>query len=42
MGGSEAPTPLDEGVAHILNVMKNLQPEHNGQFLNWDGTVHPW
>src|SRR5690606_22750518 len=36
MGGAGAPLPVDESVRGVRNVIANLKPEHNGEFLKWN------
>ncbi len=42
MGGPEAPTPVQESVAGMLDVIDNLTVEQNGKFLDWHGEELPW
>jgi NAD(P)-dependent dehydrogenase (short-subunit alcohol dehydrogenase family) len=42
MGGSSADLDPTEAAATILSTVSALTPSQSGQFLRWDGTVHPW
>lgn len=42
MGGGGAPLTVSESASGIKHVMDGLVPEDNGQFLTWDGRIHPW
>lgn len=43
MGGSKANFTPAQAVQQLIdNVLLKLTPAQSGQFLNYDGTVHPW
>lgn len=42
MGGPSADLDPNEAAKQILATVESLTPEQNGQFLRWNGTVHPW
>lgn len=42
MGGRGAPLSVSESVAGIKEVLDGLVVEDHGEFLTWDGRVHPW
>ncbi len=42
MGGPKAKLTPEESVAGMLKVTDGLTPQHAGQFLQWDGSEHPW
>ncbi len=42
MGGAGAPLTPEASVASMLNVMQGLGRDHNGHFLNYDGSPIPW
>ena len=42
MGGPNAALDPDDAARQIYATVESLTPDQNGQFLRWDGTVHPW
>lgn len=42
MGGTSAPMTVQESVTSMTRTIDGLKPEHNGQFLNHDGSELPW
>jgi NAD(P)-dependent dehydrogenase (short-subunit alcohol dehydrogenase family) len=42
MGGSSAPTPVEESVTGILREVDNVTIADSGEFLNWKGNRYPW
>ena len=42
MGGAEAPMTVTQSVSAMRNILDELTPERNGQFIHYDGTVLPW
>ncbi|MGK0343924.1 MAG: NAD(P)-dependent dehydrogenase (short-subunit alcohol dehydrogenase family) [Candidatus Azotimanducaceae bacterium] len=42
MGGTAADITAQESAAGIIQCTERLNAETNGQFLKWDGEVHPW
>lgn len=42
MGGSSAPTPVEESVAGILSEVDKATLADSGEFLNWKGNRYPW
>ena len=42
MGGPNAALDPDDAARQIYATIEGLTPAQNGQFLRWDGTVHPW
>jgi NAD(P)-dependent dehydrogenase (short-subunit alcohol dehydrogenase family) len=42
MGGSRAPTPVDESVRSILARIDEVTLADTGAFLNWKGGRYPW
>lgn len=42
MGGPRAPLMPPESVRGMLEVIGSLSAEHNGKFLQWDGTESAW
>ena len=42
MGGAQAPTPPEESVRGLLQVLDSLTPEHDGKFLDFRGREIPW
>ena len=42
MGGPNAALDPDDTARQIYATVEGLTPAQNGQFLRWDGTVHPW
>ena len=42
MGGENATLSPEESVAQLRKLIAQLAPEHNGKFLDYDGTVLPW
>ena len=42
MGGSSAPTPVEESVAGILREVDRATLADSGEFLNWKGDRYPW
>lgn len=42
MGGSSAPTPVDDAVADLYKVISGLKKEHSGRFLDPHGKEIPW
>lgn len=42
MGGDNAPTPVDESVRGILQVIDTATLADSGEFLNWKGNRYPW
>lgn len=43
MGGSKAQLTVSQAVNNmIVNIIEKVKIEHTGQFLNYDGTPHPW
>lgn len=42
MGGSHAPTSVDESVSGLTRVIAGLRPEDSGQFRNFKGQTLPW
>lgn len=42
MGGPDASLEPDQAARELINTIDNLGPEHNGRFLQRDGTTHPW
>jgi len=41
MGGPDAPTEIEESVAHILKLADGLGPENNGKLLHARGHELP-
>jgi NAD(P)-dependent dehydrogenase (short-subunit alcohol dehydrogenase family) len=42
MGGPGAAMEADDAARQIADLVDSLTPEQTGQFLRWDGTIHPW
>jgi NAD(P)-dependent dehydrogenase (short-subunit alcohol dehydrogenase family) len=42
MGGSHAPTPVDESVRGILREIDKATLSDSGEFLNWNGKRYAW
>jgi NAD(P)-dependent dehydrogenase (short-subunit alcohol dehydrogenase family) len=42
MGGSRAPTPVDESVRGILREIDRATLDDSGEFLNWKGNRYAW
>lgn len=42
MGGSSAPLSLEESATAILKIVGRIGLEDSGQFINYDGRIHPW
>lgn len=42
MGGSQAPTSVDESTQGLIKVLTQLKPEQSGSFLDYKGRVLPW
>lgn len=42
MGGPNAKITTTQCVEGMLSVIDNATPEHNGRFMNWDGSELPW
>ena len=42
MGGMSADLDPDDAARQILATIERLTHDQSGQFLRWDGTVHPW
>jgi len=42
MGGTSAPTTVEESAAGIKRVCDDLNLENSGRFLTFEGIVHPW
>jgi NAD(P)-dependent dehydrogenase (short-subunit alcohol dehydrogenase family) len=42
MGGAAADLDPSDAAKQIVATIEGLTPAHNGSFLRWDGTVHPW
>ena len=42
MGGPNAPTPPEQSIAAMREVIDGLGPDQSGQFLNHDGSPVPW
>ena len=42
MGGPGAAMEADDAARQIADLVGSLTPEQTGQFLRWDGTIHPW
>jgi NAD(P)-dependent dehydrogenase (short-subunit alcohol dehydrogenase family) len=42
MGGSGAPTPVEESAAKMIAIIDGLSPEQNGAFLNYRGGTFPY
>ncbi|XP_050518336.1 C-factor [Diabrotica virgifera virgifera] len=42
MGGSNAPLDIDTSVCGIIELLKNLNDDHNGQFYCYDGSKMDW
>lgn len=42
MGGPNAKITTQQCVEGMLSVIDDATPEHNGRFMNWDGTELPW
>lgn len=42
MGGTEAPTSVDESVRGIMTVISKLKFKDSGSFLNYQGSHLPW
>ena len=42
MGGTSADLDPDDAAQQILATIERLTHDQSGQFLRWDGTVHPW
>jgi NAD(P)-dependent dehydrogenase (short-subunit alcohol dehydrogenase family) len=42
MGGERADLDPAEAAADIVRLIDGLTLDQSGQFLRWDGTVHPW
>jgi hypothetical protein len=42
MGGAGADIDVDTSVDGIRKTMAGLTPQHNGAFLNYDGTPLAW
>ena len=42
MGGSQAPTPVDESVRGILREIDRATLTDSGEFLNWNGKRYAW
>ncbi len=42
MGGSQADISAEESAAGILSTIEQLDHQHSGSFLCWDGSTHPW
>lgn len=42
MGGSSAPTSVEESVAGMMRVVARATPADSGRFFDWQGAVVPW
>ncbi len=42
MGGASADLDPNDAANQIMATVGSLTPDQNGQFVRWDGTVHPW
>lgn len=42
MGGTRAPTPVDESVRQMLVQIDGVTLEQSGEFLNYKGNRYPW
>jgi NAD(P)-dependent dehydrogenase (short-subunit alcohol dehydrogenase family) len=42
MGGTRAPTPVDESVRQMLVQIDGATLEHSGEFFNYKGNRYPW
>ena len=42
MGGASAPVSVEDSAGGIIDVLARLDPTQSGQFLTWEGKVHPW
>jgi NAD(P)-dependent dehydrogenase (short-subunit alcohol dehydrogenase family) len=42
MGGPGAAMEAGDAARQIADLVDSLTPEQTGQFLRWDGTIHPW
>ncbi len=42
MGGSGASIGVTESADGVAAVLDDLDPSQHGQFLTWDGRIHPW
>jgi NAD(P)-dependent dehydrogenase (short-subunit alcohol dehydrogenase family) len=42
MGGPTATMAPDDAAGQIAATVGSLTNDHNGTFIRWDGTVHPW
>lgn len=42
MGGSKAPLDVTTSASDIVNLMFNLKEQHNGMYLQHDGTRLKW
>jgi NAD(P)-dependent dehydrogenase (short-subunit alcohol dehydrogenase family) len=42
MGGSSAPTAVEESVAGMMRVVARATPADSGRFFDWQGAVVPW
>lgn len=42
MGGPSAALSIEESTTGLFNVLNNLTPEQNGQFINRTGAIVPW
>jgi NAD(P)-dependent dehydrogenase (short-subunit alcohol dehydrogenase family) len=42
MGGPNASIEPDQAARQLISTIDSLGPQHNGMFLNPDGTPHPW
>lgn len=42
MGGTKAPLDVDETCTQIMNTIFNLNEQHNGKFIQYDGKQLSW
>jgi NAD(P)-dependent dehydrogenase (short-subunit alcohol dehydrogenase family) len=42
LGGTSAPTPVEDSARGIIARIDEATLEHSGQFLNWNGGSYPW
>lgn len=42
MGGNSAPLDVQTSVSGMLDTIQNLREEHNGKFLQYDGSEISW
>lgn len=42
MGGPTADLDPGDAAAQIVALIDGLGPDQSGQFLRWDGSIHPW